>query len=361
MKAVNQRMMKLVRKSLLVLLPVIGGIVLSSYKSLRGDLGYVLRAETLSATGEEGHRVRLEFLSETKPMSAALISDLHMAIACKGRKAIETEAHEIRDPVQSQFVASKEIEFKCSSKSREELFSLTETRAKTQFEQLSERCALEELANPSAGSVIACRLYRELAETQKIRAPSEPVLELPIDELKKRLAAYESDEERISIFSAMFRRYLGTPELIARDPEILDLADHAMSLARRNRAHWDSGNVLHITHMVLGFYFLAKNDIEFAANELILSSTDTHGSARLKAQGPDLSLAKALHGKVAPETIIRFLELSHGHSKINLAEQQVGDWAALLRFGSESAVEPQDGPESANSRAPASVPNPQSK
>lgn len=89
-----------------------------------------------------------------------------------------------------------------------------------------------------------------------------------------------------------------------------DVAKAALEIAPKLKKSWIYGNLLHKSHLVLGFVALEKNDFKKAESELLASVKGNPGSPQMDTFGPNFALAKAwLEKKGNKKVVLEYIDL----------------------------------------------------
>ena len=176
----------------------------------------------------------------------------------------------------------------------------------------------------------ACEDYMKMAQKQKLAADPRPRRLLPVAELKANLTKHDGAWEHLTIYSAIFRHYLDHTTDAQHDPDLDGMAQRALSVANLLGRHWDSGNVIHIVHLVLGQVALAQNDLAQAVAQLHLAA-QTPGSPQLNSFGPNMALAERLLRLNQGKEVITYIRECKRFWVTDMGRAQ--EWISSLELG----------------------------
>ena len=133
-------------------------------------------------------------------------------------------------------------------------------------------------------------------------------------------------EQRFSLMTDLARA-----QLEAGDTEAAQKTAHQiLTMAEALKSHWNYGNALHRSNLVLGTAALSAGATE-KAKDYLLAAGRTPGSAVLNSFGPNMALARELLLKGERATVIEYLRLCGGFWKsggVKLAQ-----WIATIERG----------------------------
>jgi hypothetical protein len=133
-------------------------------------------------------------------------------------------------------------------------------------------------------------------------------------------------DERFSVMTELTRAQLEAGDLDAAQKTAL----HTLAMAEPLKSHWNYGNALHRSNLVLGTAALRAGAFE-KANAYLLAAGRTPGSAVLNSFGPNMALALEIFLTGERATVIEFLRLCGAFWKsggVKLAE-----WIATIENG----------------------------
>ena len=107
-------------------------------------------------------------------------------------------------------------------------------------------------------------------------------------------------------------------------------ADQVLSLSKKYKNDWNSGNAIHKGNLALGRLALREGNIE-RANYYLLEAGKTPGSPQLDSFGPNMLLAKELLEHGEKKSVLEYFELCGRFWELDRGKLK--EWAALVKDG----------------------------